>query len=283
MKYTLCCLIVLLSLQVRSQDTIYFKNLEKRTILLLEVNPDNIKYKRFDNQAGATYTSLKSEILYITLSNGKKEVFEKESTPVTIAKTDSLISPTKDSIAKPADIAKPAPVSDTIYFKSGKKSAVKMYEITDSEVRYKPLANLDGPVYKSYKGEVKEILFSTGLKQKFETPASPVNSETGGLSSPKDYSLKGARDAKTYYRHRGGSIAVGIISVVPLAGLIPAIICSSVPPREYNMGYPDDRLWQNKDYRYGYSKEAYRIKRKRIWRAFGIGAGTGILIALLSG
>jgi hypothetical protein len=287
MKHLFFCFILFISAGSYAQDTIYFKNNEKLRILLLEVNPDNVKYKRFDNQAGATYTVLKSEISFITLSNGKKEVFDKTSTEKTVVVKDSVPVQPKDTLAvQTPTVTKPITANDTIYFKNGKKVPSRIYELTDTDVKYKPIGNLDGPVYKVPKSDVREIVFSTGMKQKFETQPvfNPVyTNETGGLSSSRDFWTKGVHDAQTNYRHKGGSVAIGIVSIVPLIGLVPAIICSAVPPKQHNLNYPSDALWQNKDYKNGYQNEAYRMKRRRIWRAFGIGACTGVLIAILSG
>ncbi|MBA3665155.1 MAG: hypothetical protein H0W61_13230 [Bacteroidetes bacterium] len=274
MKQFLIFLALSLSTNVaNSQDTLYFKSKEKVIILLLEVNPDNIKYKRFDNQAGATYTVLKSEVEQIALSNGKKEVFA--SAPASrVTKTDSLSAPATTVIASgPA-----APPVDTVCFRSGKKVPAKIYELSPTEVKYKPLSNMDGPVYKVNKSEVKEVVFSTGLKQSFNAADVPQYASSSGRS-PSSMILKGRADAKANYRHTGGSVGTGVAAMLfPPIGLIPAIICSSVPPREYNLGYPDDNLWQNRDYNLGYSKEAYRIKRKRVWSGFGLGTLGFILL-----
>ncbi|MCE3226237.1 MAG: hypothetical protein K0S32_788 [Bacteroidetes bacterium] len=287
MKHFLFFFLSVTSFNFFAQDTVVFKNSDKLRILLLEVNPDNIKYKRFDNQAGATYTVLKSEISYIRLSNGQKEVFDKTpSTQKTLAVKDSVPVQVKDTITAQTPSTPALPANDTVYFKNGKKVAARIYELSDTEIKYKPIGNLDGPVYKIPKSDVKEIMFSTGMKQKFETTSSPVNtydpvaSSGGGTQS---YVMRGAGDAKIYYRHRGGAGWVGVTAAIfPLAGLVPAIICSSVPPKQHNLGYPDQNLWQNKDYRFGYQKEAYRIKRKRVWTGFGIGCGTAILLFILA-
>ncbi|MGZ3920468.1 MAG: hypothetical protein ACXVNM_05540 [Bacteroidia bacterium] len=276
MRHSAIFLILLLfGIKVVAQDTLYFNNREKVIIVLLEVNPDNIKYKRFDNQAGAIYTVLKNEVEQIALSNGKKEVFKPG--PVNpIAKTDTVAAALSPSVA-----GNQAPVSDSIIFRSGKRLSVKIYELTPTQVHYKLMANLDGPVYKINKSELSEIIFSTGLKQKLtvEPVTSGYNPSYSGTSS--SMIMRGTSDAKTYYRNKGGSIGTGIAAAVfPPLGLIPAVICTNVQPKDHNMGYPDEDLWNNRDYRKSYSNEAYRIKKKRVWTGFGIGTGIFLLLLL---
>jgi hypothetical protein len=277
MKRFLGLLIVLLVTGSYAQDTIYFKSKEKQVIQLLEVNPDNIKYKRWDNQAGPTYTVLKSEVEQVALSNGKKEIIS-ASPAVKPAATDTAAVKSNTSIAiSSPEKTKPC---DTLFFRSGKKQLVTIYDVTPAEIKYKPISNPDGPVYKVLKSEVKEIVFSTGMKQSFGDVLTPQY--TSSSQNPATMALKGTRDATTFYKHRGGSIGTGITAFIfPLAGLIPAVICSNTAPKQHNLGFPDDHLWQNSDYRTAYTKEAYRIKKKRVWRGFGIGAAAGVLVALL--
>ena len=45
---------------------------------VIEVNPDNIRYKQWDNQDGPIFTVLKRDILLITYQNGQKSVLSDE-------------------------------------------------------------------------------------------------------------------------------------------------------------------------------------------------------------
>lgn len=277
MKYFLTLLAIFSIVGLYSQDTIYFKNKEKQVAQLLEVNPDNIKYKKWDNQSGPTYSVVKSDVELIVLSNGKKEVFS--ATPARPVSTDTSATIAKAGTVAAISTEKPK-TCDTIFFRSGKKQAVTIYDLAPTEIKYKPITNPDGPVYKALKSDVKEIVFSTGMKQSFNE--APAQQYSGSSLSAAGMTMKGIRDAKTYYKNGGGSIGTGITAVLfPPAGLIPAVICSLVPPKEHNLGYPDDNLWQNKDYRTAYTKQAYRIKLKRVWLGFGIGATAGILAGIL--
>lgn len=60
---------------VYSQDVITKKSGEDIQSKVLEVTTSEVKYKKFDNQSGPTFTILKSEILMIRYENGSKDVF----------------------------------------------------------------------------------------------------------------------------------------------------------------------------------------------------------------
>jgi hypothetical protein len=58
-----------------SQDVITQKTGEDIQAKILEVNQAEIKYKKFDNQTGPTFTLLKSDVLMIRYENGTKDIF----------------------------------------------------------------------------------------------------------------------------------------------------------------------------------------------------------------
>jgi hypothetical protein len=66
-----------------SQDVIITKDSKKIEAKVTEININSIKYKKFNNLEGPTYTLLKSEIATIVYQNGMIDVFdEKEREPV---------------------------------------------------------------------------------------------------------------------------------------------------------------------------------------------------------
>lgn len=71
-------LLLVFTLNSYSQDYLKLKNGTKKAVVVLEVNPDNIKYKDFDNQNGATYTILKCDAISILYQNGKEEKLNSE-------------------------------------------------------------------------------------------------------------------------------------------------------------------------------------------------------------
>lgn len=66
--FLLICIIA--SLNVYAQDIITKSNGDEIVAKVLEVNPDNLKYKLWDYMDGPTYTILKSEILLVKYENG---------------------------------------------------------------------------------------------------------------------------------------------------------------------------------------------------------------------
>lgn len=61
---------------VAAQDVITMKNGEEVKANVTEVTSSEIKYKRFDNPDGPTYTIRKSDAFMIKYKNGTKEVLE---------------------------------------------------------------------------------------------------------------------------------------------------------------------------------------------------------------
>jgi hypothetical protein len=59
-----------------SQDIIITKDSQKINAKIIEINIDNIKYKKFNNLEGPIYTLLKSDIVTIIYQNGMIDVFE---------------------------------------------------------------------------------------------------------------------------------------------------------------------------------------------------------------
>ena len=65
-----------------AQDVIILKNGNDIQAVVSEIGTDEVKYKRFDNPDGPTYTLKKGEIFMIMYPNGSRDVFSEVSTPV---------------------------------------------------------------------------------------------------------------------------------------------------------------------------------------------------------
>jgi hypothetical protein len=63
-------------------DTIVKRNGGKTAVELLEVNTENLVYKRFDYRSGPIFTISKTDIAYIIYGNGKRESFELSAKPL---------------------------------------------------------------------------------------------------------------------------------------------------------------------------------------------------------
>ena len=101
------------------------------------------------------------------------------------------------------------------------------------------------------------------------------------IDSTEYYQQKGKTDAILYYHgNKPLNIFTAVISFVDFAGLIPALITQfNHHIKEKNLHYPDKELWQNSIYKEAYIKQALKIRRKKVWIAFGIGAA--ILLAII--
>lgn len=92
-------LLAVSALNVYAQDVIVKKDGSTILSKVLEVNPNDVKYKKFSNQNGPTYTIDKSELMSINYQNGEHENFNNASTtPTTQASSSSA-----RYIQKPAD------------------------------------------------------------------------------------------------------------------------------------------------------------------------------------
>ena len=75
MKKLLFVMLSMCLVNIHAQDVIVKKDGSTILSKVLEVNTADIKYKKFSNQNGPTYTISKSEILSINYENGEKDDF----------------------------------------------------------------------------------------------------------------------------------------------------------------------------------------------------------------
>lgn len=128
------------------------------------------------------------------------------------------------------------------------------------------------------------IKYENGEKEVIKTDSKKVN-ENVNLNSNQEENLylKGKDDAITYYRGRkSGDIPTFAATVLttPLLGLITAAIITSNEPSNENLNYPNYDLMKNSSYNRGYIEQAIKIKKKKVWSAFGIGAAFWFVLAI---
>jgi hypothetical protein len=70
-----------------AQDIITLKNGDEINAKVTEIELNAIKYKKFDNQAGPTYTVSKADVFMIKYENGTKDIFDYQ--PVTTEEVSS--------------------------------------------------------------------------------------------------------------------------------------------------------------------------------------------------
>lgn len=74
-------LLLWFSVSAFAQDYIFFRNGDELRVKVQEISPTEIKYKKYSNQQGPTYSVPKKDVEAIQYENGDKETFN--STPAT--------------------------------------------------------------------------------------------------------------------------------------------------------------------------------------------------------
>jgi hypothetical protein len=168
-------------------------------------------------------------------------------------------------------------MNDVIILKNGKEIESKVLEVSPSEIKYKKIDNLEGPLFTINKSDVFMIKYQNGSKDVFGDMEEKSNAEDRiNNAVNNDMSLQGKVDAVEYYKGyvgAGTGCFFGGLFLGFLLGWIPALICSQTPPEEEKLNYPDPELYKDSIYRHGYTEEAYRIKKNKVWVNYAIGGG----------
>ena len=173
---------------------------------------------------------------------------------------------------------------DTLSMRTGEKIQVKVMEVGISEVKYKKLDNINGPVFSTHKSDLLTIQYENGSKDDF----SSIKKIELSKSDESGYIL-GHDDAIKYYKgYKIAGTAVLITTALPFYGIFlgiaPAALCSSAEPLVENLDCPDLNLMKNEQYAKGYKIEAKHIKRKKILTNYlsGLAIQAGILVYILN-
>ena len=173
---------------------------------------------------------------------------------------------------------------DLITKKSGEDIKVKVLEVATSEIKYRKSENLNGPIFTILKSEVLLVRYENGSKDIFNEISS-LNDNITKTQTNEDIVFKAKEDAKLFYKgNNSGSAwtAVTTILATPLFGLIPAAACSSSEPDNDNLNIPNPELMKNFQYNLAYKNEAHKIKKRKVWKSFGIGSGIWLLLTVLT-
>ncbi len=165
---------------------------------------------------------------------------------------------------------------DTIVKLDGERIVGKVQEVTPDEVKFFKQALSDGPLFVFSKTSIGYIRYSNGELE--EIGSIPVNG-----SNPEMYKL-GVKDAKINYRgYKAAGTTTLLVSLYPGMGLYPAIGCSLVRPKPKTFNAPKPALLNNPDYSKGYSDQAFKIKRTKVWTNFVIGTSItlGVILSIV--
>lgn len=170
---------------------------------------------------------------------------------------------------------------DILTKKNGEDLKVKVIEINQTDIKYKKSDNPSGPTFVISKSDALMVRYEDGTKDMFNEVSNTNNTNN---SNNSDMQSRGKEDAIMNYKGKNsgaGGTAVTVVLTSPLIGLIPAIACSSSEPSDENLKYTNRELMRNADYNRGYTEQAHKIKRKKIWTAFGIGSAAWLVLVLL--
>jgi hypothetical protein len=150
---------------------------------------------------------------------------------------------------------------DTLTMRTGDNLVAKVIEVGSSEIKYKKIDNLNGPVFTILKSDLYLIRYENGTKDDFSNISKVANAQ--------DMYTLGYNDAVKYYKnYKVAGNSVLLTSALPFYGFIfggtSAAIASASEPSDENLDYPDLNLMKNEDYARGYRTSAKNIKRKKI-------------------
>jgi hypothetical protein len=172
---------------------------------------------------------------------------------------------------------------DTLSMRSGENILVKVIEVGTTEVKYKKIDNLNGPIFSILKSDLLIIKYENGTKDDF---SSIKKIEEYNLSGIDPY-IQGKLDAQRYYNGYKTAGTIAFISNFAYIPIIPSLIFSiaatSKIPKDENLNYPSISLMQNEQYANSYRQEAKKIKNQKIWKNFRVGARIGGSILLIFG
>lgn len=168
---------------------------------------------------------------------------------------------------------------DIITKKDGTDIKAKILEVTPNEIKYKRFDNQSGPTFTMLISELVMVSYENGTRDIFEQ--SDRNSNISDSNEMYDLIERGRQDALMYYEGKKsgkGGVAATSILFGPVIGLIPAAIITSSEPDYENLKAPDLELMKNPNYRKGYTDQAEKTKKKKVWKAYGIGSGVWLAI-----
>lgn len=179
-----------------------------------------------------------------------------------------------------------AVAQDIITLKSGQELKARILRLNPKDVIFIAENNPD-TVY-LLRDEITKLQYRSGIivylsDNEYHAPAMSASS-TASFDVPVNDSLYwlGEKDASRYYKgYQAASTGTLICSLFFPWGLVPAIACSSSPPSMNSLGYRDQKLMENSSYFNGYTKQAYKIKKKKVWQGFAIGSGAVIGFSIL--
>jgi len=175
--------------------------------------------------------------------------------------------------------------TDTLVKISGMKVGAIVKEVTAYEVVYNMPGREQQKLRKMLKSIITRIEYADGRRDTFFVMNGKQVTKITPLIQKENLFKMGTYDAKACYTKFSGASTGTLLATFPgspAIGLITAIATSASMPKEKNLGYPNQALMSYPDYREGYERKAWSIKRAKVWTGWGIGVGlTAAFIFLL--
>ena len=122
MKYLLLFSLILSFFKLSAQDIISTNDGKEIQVIVSEIGINEVKYKRFDNKEGPSYTILKSQIIKIKYKNGQIENFNNTS-------LSTPIQNNKEGILVKTNSVKYESLSNAFFVNDGNIPHKEMYSI----------------------------------------------------------------------------------------------------------------------------------------------------------
>jgi len=245
-----------------AQDVIKFKNGDELKVEVKEITPKEIKYKRFDNLDGPLIIILKNTATSIRYENGVVENLI-EATP-SIPSNDNTYTGDATGRFLPGDLVR-AQYDNMVY-------EGKILKANHNDSRAFVELNMNGNTKRVYVPIAELTLIKAN-----------ESGDDQSLANGGNLYAKGQNDATRYYRgYHGAGTGTFLTAflVGPIFGLIPAAACSSTTPKQGRLDIPNPMLTQNGSYMSGYTQQAHRIKSRKVWTSYGVGAVLSVAIAV---
>lgn len=193
---------------------------------------------------------------------------------------------------------------DVIVRRNGEKIEGFVRQIRENDIYYGQ-PNMPEDVFRTISiNDVAVILYHDGKVQTFTQPtpapaaaptpdpaptqyvdnfATPAQPPAAAPMNDGQLYQKGMGDGQMFYtRYSAAGTGTFIVSLLsPLAGLIPAIACSSTTPKIKNLEVPYSSYSTDPHYLMGYKVAAKKKKSRRVWKNFGIALGINIGLAII--
>ena len=173
---------------------------------------------------------------------------------------------------------------DTLSMRSGENILVKVIEVGNTEVKYKKLDNLNGPIFSILKSDLLIIKYENGTKDDF----SSIKKIEEKVVSVENLFVQGQNDAIIHYDgYKTAGTAVLLSTAFPgygiFLGIPTALLTLDASPKDENLGYPNLNLMKNEEYAKGYKQKAKQIKRKKVISNYvsGLAIQAGIFVTAI--